>query len=199
MARPQSISTDILLKNAMSQFWQFGFESTSIQDLQRVCGLPASSLYNRFGNKAGLFEAALEQYVKKVVTGRCDKYLDPAKGLEGIYQYVASALNDPHSHWGCLLVNSQVQLEQLPPGAVPLIQSGSKQVCQALQRSLSQAQTLGEIAPNQPIELLAEQLALFIQGLLIQSTLPAAQPKIKRIKQMLAYQVAANKNTGDFL
>lgn len=199
MARPQSISTEILLKSAMGQFWQFGYEATSVQDLQRVCGLPASSLYNRFGSKAGLFESALEQYVQKVVKRRCDKYLDPAKGLEGIYQYVASALSGPQSHWGCLLVNSQAQLERLPLAAAPLIQSGGQLVCRALQESLSAAQAQGDIAPNQPLELLAEQLAIFIQGLLIQSSLAAVRPEANRIKKMLAHQVAAKYDSGDFL
>ncbi|GAA6151181.1 TetR/AcrR family transcriptional regulator [Pseudoteredinibacter isoporae] len=197
MARPQSISTDQLLKSAMAQFWQHGYQATSLQDLQQITGLPASSLYNRFGSKSGLFEAVLAQYVQKVVKGRCDKYLAPGMGLTGIYQYVASALEDPNAHWGCLMVNSQAQLEQLPSGSIPVIQEAGRLVCRALQQTLEEAEASGEIAEGQNLSLLAEQLALFIQGVLLQSSLPQNRPKKQNITDMLTQQLGVKNLSGD--
>ncbi|MBB6520421.1 TetR/AcrR family transcriptional regulator [Pseudoteredinibacter isoporae] len=197
MARPQSIPTDQLLKSAMAQFWQHGYLATSLQDLQRISGLPASSLYNRFGSKAQLFEAVLEQYVQKVVKGRCDKYLMAGTGLEGIQQYVASALNDPNAHWGCLLVNSQAQLEHIPEAAIALIREAGQLVCGALRQALEDAEAKEEIASGQNLSLLCEQLALFIQGLLLQSTLPHSRPKEQKVALMLAQQLRANNFSGD--
>ncbi len=198
MARPQSISTDQLLKGAMAQFWQHGYQATSMQNLQQISGLPASSLYNRFGSKSRLFEQVLEQYVQKVVKGRCDKYLAPGMGMVGIYQYVASALNDPNSHWGCLLVNSQAQLEHIPQASIGLIREAGQLVCRALQQALEDAEVQGEIAAGQNLSLLAEQLALFIQGLLLQSTLPQSRPNEQKVALMLAQQLRANNFNGDF-
>ena len=40
---------------------QTSYAATSISDISKACGLPASSIYWHFGNKQGLFAAVLEQ------------------------------------------------------------------------------------------------------------------------------------------
>ncbi|WP_299981508.1 TetR/AcrR family transcriptional regulator [uncultured Pseudoteredinibacter sp.] len=191
MPRPQSVSNEHLLKAAMAQFWQFGYQGSGMQDLQQVTGLPASSIYSRFGSKAGLFEAALELYVDKIVRGRCDKYLSAEKGLLGIQQYVASALDDPNSHWGCLLVNSQAQISALPAASHSIMQRGGEMVCEALYKAIVKAEEMAEIHPGQNARLLAEQLAIFIQGILVQSGLAQTRPASDRVAAMIAQQLAA--------
>ena len=46
----------------MQAFWRHGYESTSIGDLRKATGLNAPSLYAAFGDKRGLFRAALARY-----------------------------------------------------------------------------------------------------------------------------------------
>ncbi len=63
MARPREFDRDQVVDRAVEVFWRQGFEATSIQDLVEATGLNRGSLYNTFGDKAGLFEAALERYM----------------------------------------------------------------------------------------------------------------------------------------
>lgn len=46
----------------MRVFWQEGFEAASIDALCRAMNMPRASLYQRFGDKEGLFLAALAHY-----------------------------------------------------------------------------------------------------------------------------------------
>ncbi len=59
MARPREFDRDQVVDRAVDVFWRKGFEATSIRDLVEATGLNRGSLYNTFGDKAGLFEAAL--------------------------------------------------------------------------------------------------------------------------------------------
>lgn len=70
MARPRSISKDETLERALLLFWERGYDRTSIADLSEAIGVGPSSLYNTFGSKEGLFQAALDRYVAT--------YADPA-------------------------------------------------------------------------------------------------------------------------
>ncbi|MCV6622453.1 MAG: TetR/AcrR family transcriptional regulator [Cellvibrionaceae bacterium] len=194
MSRPQSVSNEQLLKAAMTQFWQFGYQGSGMQDLQQATGLPASSIYSRFGSKAGLFEATLEMYVDKIVRGRCDKYLGADKGLLGIQQYAVSALEDPNSHWGCLLVNSQAQISALPAASHSAMRRGGELVCEALNKAIVKAEEMAEIRPGQNAKLLAEQLAVFIQGLLVQSGLAEVRPSPDKVAAMIAQQLGAKNS-----
>lgn len=60
--RPRNFEPDLVLENAMQLFWSQGYEATSLQDLLLATGLSKSSLYESFGNKQSLFEAAFTRY-----------------------------------------------------------------------------------------------------------------------------------------
>src|ERR1700757_4861162 len=60
MARPKSYERDTVLIAARDVFWERGYEATSIAALEERTGLSRSSLYEEFGSKRDLFQAALE-------------------------------------------------------------------------------------------------------------------------------------------
>jgi AcrR family transcriptional regulator len=55
---------------ARNGFSECGPELTSIADLERHTGLDRSSLYNAFGSKQALFEAALRNYLEEGIESR---------------------------------------------------------------------------------------------------------------------------------
>jgi AcrR family transcriptional regulator len=62
VGRPLSFDRDAALGKAMRQFWETGYETTSVADLTRVMEITPPSLYAAFGDKEKLFLEALTRY-----------------------------------------------------------------------------------------------------------------------------------------
>lgn len=61
--RPTAFDRDAALQAAMLLFWRRGYESTSVAELTAAMGITPPSLYAAFGDKKGLFRAALARYL----------------------------------------------------------------------------------------------------------------------------------------
>ena len=62
MGRTKQFNQHAALDDAMQVFWTGGYHSTSMQDLVDSLGVNRQSIYDTFGGKHELFEAALERY-----------------------------------------------------------------------------------------------------------------------------------------
>ena len=60
---------------------------TSIVDLERHTGLDRSSLYNAFGSKQALFEAAMRSYLEEGIESRLSALRQPEAGLKTVTQF----------------------------------------------------------------------------------------------------------------
>ncbi|MBJ6760567.1 TetR/AcrR family transcriptional regulator [Myxococcaceae bacterium JPH2] len=67
MARTRTFNTDEAVRAARDLFWERGYEATSLADLEDATGLGRSSLYQAFGSKRGLYDAAVEHYLRHVI------------------------------------------------------------------------------------------------------------------------------------
>ncbi len=115
MGRPRGYDRDAVLVAARDLFWERGYEATSISDLEERTGLNRSSLYQEFGSKHALFEAALECYADRVIAmlladlRQPDSSLDTVVSLftrlSGLFRSSASV-----STRGCLMVNATAEL-----------------------------------------------------------------------------------------
>ncbi len=65
--RPKTFDQTQALEAAMFQFWEAGFEGSSMQNLVDRMGISRQSLYDTYGNKRELFEAALKKYREEVI------------------------------------------------------------------------------------------------------------------------------------
>ena len=64
--RPRTFDIDTTTEAALSLFWQQGFEATTLEQVTERTGINGSSLFAAYGNKHGLFMAALERYRAEV-------------------------------------------------------------------------------------------------------------------------------------
>lgn len=122
MARPRTFEVDEAVDAAKDTFWARGYEGTSIGDLEACTGLNRSSLYQAFGSKRKLFDAALERYRVLHVTPVLAALEAPGAGLpelRGYFATLASALRgDPElAVRGCLIVNTMAELGARDPEA----------------------------------------------------------------------------------
>ena len=67
MGRQSAFVREDTVRSARDVFWSEGYEGASMASLQRATGLNASSIYHAFGSKRGLFDAAIEDYLERVV------------------------------------------------------------------------------------------------------------------------------------
>jgi TetR/AcrR family transcriptional repressor of nem operon len=62
--RPREFDQKYVTRRAMEVFWSNGYNGTSLPDLLEGTGLSRSSLYAAYGDKRGLFLAALDQFIE---------------------------------------------------------------------------------------------------------------------------------------
>ncbi|MGO2053522.1 TetR/AcrR family transcriptional regulator [Arthrobacter sp. MYb211] len=112
MARTLAFDRAEVIENARSVFWSKGFEATSVPELEAATGLSRSSIYNSFGSKRGLFDAAVVSYLEEIVRPRLLPLLAdqvPASALTDYLQGLAAVFARPESlpaAHGCLLINT---------------------------------------------------------------------------------------------
>lgn len=112
MARTLAFDRAQVIHGARTVFWSKGFEAAAIPELEVATGLSRSSIYNSFGSKRGLFDAAVHSYLEEIVRPR----LMPLTAQDVAATALADYLKDlatlfarpeslPASH-GCLLLNT---------------------------------------------------------------------------------------------
>jgi AcrR family transcriptional regulator len=160
MARPRSFDEDAVLTAAMHAFRREGYTRMSVSRLEEVTGLHTSSLYNAYGDKAGLFERVVDHYLTTFVRPRLSAYAGPDATLEDLEGLFLSLLEPPlNDGFGCLIINSTLELGADPLTA-PGVRTGLAAVADDLDRVLRRE--LGDAAD-------ATVLVLMYQGLLVQS------------------------------
>ena len=84
--RTKDFEPDEVADAAMQVFWRRGYAATSVQDLVDGTGLGRGSLYNAFGSKQGLYEAALRRY-HALTAANLDLLARPGNARERIDVY----------------------------------------------------------------------------------------------------------------
>lgn len=72
MARPLGFDPDQAVTALKEVFWARGYDATSMQDIEAASGLAKQSLYRKFGDKRGMYQAALQAYADCEVASGAD-------------------------------------------------------------------------------------------------------------------------------
>ena len=111
MPRTKEFDPDAVLDRAMEQFWEEGYERTSVQDLVDATGLSRSSLYETFGSKHDLYVAALDRYRDREtheLIDRLDDGKSPLTCIRQVFEQAGEACSDEDGR-GCFVVNATVE------------------------------------------------------------------------------------------
>lgn len=110
MGRARAFDNDTVLLAAANVFRQRGYKDVSIAELEKATGLVSGSIYNAFGDKAGLFKAALHQYVQGFVRQRLERFAGADAKLEDLERLFLTVLEPPLADGhGCLVTNSIIE------------------------------------------------------------------------------------------
>jgi AcrR family transcriptional regulator len=145
MGRNQAFETASVVRAARDVFWDRGFEATTVADLEEATGLRRSSLYHCFGNKRGLFDAAVGDYLAAVVRPRLAVLRSGAADSSALVEYfdtLRTAIGElGQSSRGCLLVNCAAGLAAHDTAACAVVDGYRAELTGALRDALAAAST----------------------------------------------------------
>lgn len=159
------------MRRAMELFWVQGFEATSVRDLSQHLGIGQGSLYAAFGDKDGLYRAALEHYRMTLAAEALRSLEEGADARSAIREMLVERIRIAAGDGGrgCLAVNAVC--ERLPQDSATrrTVRDMQDATRDALAEVLRVASTRGEIAVRRDPETLAAFLVTFLNGLLVTS------------------------------
>jgi TetR/AcrR family transcriptional repressor of nem operon len=168
MARVREFDADEAVRRAMDLFWEQGYEATSLRDLTEALGIGSGSLYAAFGNKDGLFQAALARYQQEQAQPILDTFAaggDVRAELREVFGGVVAMAVSDRRRRGCLVVNSAT--ERIPHDAdtAAAVRRILTSIEGAIEDALRRAQQHGELDPGKDPAALAGFFVTFMNGL----------------------------------
>jgi TetR/AcrR family transcriptional repressor of nem operon len=148
MGRKKSYKRDELVGKAVEIFRDHGFSGTSAEMLVQGLGVNRYSLYAEFGNKQGLFDAALKRYDEEVVERNFGPLESPGAGIDEIralLEFFATASEGPAAGRGCLLCNTAVEFGPDDPSGAGFVQRYFERLSRAFHAALNNARDNGDL------------------------------------------------------
>ena len=106
--RPVSFDRDNVLDAAVLVFWEKGYDGSSLDNLTEAMGIKRPSLYAAFGNKRGLFEAAIERYASTrggLEFGVLQHDNEPRQVVSDFFKMSISCATEEGKPRGCMIAN----------------------------------------------------------------------------------------------
>ncbi|HEX4251408.1 MAG TPA: TetR/AcrR family transcriptional regulator [Pseudonocardia sp.] len=170
MPRPREFDDSTALDAAMETFWTKGYEATTTAELCESTGLGRGSLYNAFGSKLALYEAALGRYTEDGYARTLEILRAPGapgERLRALLLWVIDMdLADPERR-GCMALNASMDTAGRSGPVTELTRRHFALLEQALREVIEEGQRAGELAPDRDPLRLARTLQSTYYGLRI--------------------------------
>lgn len=168
MARPKQYVRSAVVESAMQLFWTRGYTDTSLSDLVEHTGINRVSLYNEFGNKQGLFLAALDLYFD-ISANWLEPLIAPDAGLEQLVDWFEQTIDGLESdQWrGGMMVNAAAELAAVNTEVRERTERHFRRVHEVFSVVLRNANDRNTIKPGIDIEGVAGALLQLAIGMLI--------------------------------
>jgi AcrR family transcriptional regulator len=178
---------------AVDVFWRRGFAAASISDLTQATGLSRSSLYQRFGDKDGLFLEAFQAYTERVLRRMQSAGATTSRGrIEAILRAFlpSGATRRPA---GCLIARSCGEAGELSPQGRAAATTAVARQREVLVGVLRDGVRDGELACSADLEALSWHYLAVLQAVVSFSTAGAATDMPERMIQvaMTAWPLAS--------
>jgi AcrR family transcriptional regulator len=183
IGRPKHFSRAQVMERSIPVFWQHGFASTSLADLEAATGVNRSGLYTEFRDKEDLFLASLGHYI--ATSGLANILATEPLGWDNVEKYLRMAIGCWSGQKGCFSVSAMRELAILPPEARRIVGKSLKPIRRLLISNIK-AEHTGAGHPRMDAASLADMTMTFFSGLSIEQNLAAnAQAALKRIETFM--------------
>lgn len=174
MPRQREFDTDTVVARAINLFWKNGYDGTSVQQLVDATGVSRAGLYAVFGNKEGLFNAAIDRYMSRGVGQMIlDAPLDEpvASLLRRVFgQIVEQGAIHARPH-GCMITNTAVEMAEGHAPAAAKVAANMLEIEADLYSRIRRGQACGEISCNMDARAAARFVLNNMHGLRVMSKL----------------------------
>lgn len=164
---------DLVLEDALQVFWRQGLPTTGVQALVTATGVSRSSLYATFGNKDGLYAAALGRYIEQHSAPAFAHLSAATSGLTAIEEFFAALIDlrcsGPVAGWGCMVTNAYAGPECAQPVIRTLLEEHHTTLQSAMRSALTGADRLGHLQPSTDLDAAAAVLATLAYGVNLRS------------------------------
>lgn len=169
MARLREFDEEKALDAAMHLFWEKGYSATSLSDLTAKMGIQRPSLYAAFGDKEGLFEAALRRYTKLHASKvRIKLQNRPVKeGIRTFFEELVEEEYKKETDKGCFCINTMVELASHNEKFEILTREHQMYLSVLFQELIDEGIRNGEFTNNLNSKALAQMLVTSLVGLTV--------------------------------
>jgi len=161
------------IESAELLFWRDGVRAVGVAQLSSATGLSRSSLYNAFGDKHGLYLAAVDRYLSTRALPSFVRLESAPDGVAGIRRFfdelITARCSGPHRGWGCLIVNGSIELADSDLEARARFTRHADALRTAFTAALTRANDARELRRDTEIASHAELLTLLAYGLTVRS------------------------------
>jgi len=170
MARLREFDEEKALDAAMQLFWEKGYAATSLSDLTAKMEIQRPSLYAAFGDKEGLFEAALRRYTNLHAASIRTKLQKEQSVKEAIRIFFENMVEEEYkkeSNKGCFCINTMVELAPHNEKFEVLTREHQMYLSVIFQELITKGIQSGELQSDVNAKALAQTLVTSLIGLTV--------------------------------
>lgn len=170
MARQREFDEEKALDAAMQLFWEKGFEATSLSDLTSRMGIQRPSIYATFGDKKGLFEAALRKYTSShaaYIRTNLQNHSSVKEAFRVFFENMVAKEYEKSPSWGCFCINSMVELAPHDEKFEILTREHQMYLSVIFQETIERGLRSGELDSGINAKGLAQTLVISLIGLTV--------------------------------
>lgn len=170
MARLREFDKKKALDAAMQLFWEKGYAATSLSDLTAKMEIQRPSLYAAFGDKEGLFEAALRRYTNLHAASIRTKLQKEQSVKEAIRIFFENMVEEEYkkeSNKGCFCINTMVELAPHNEKFEVLTREHQMYLSVIFQELITKGIQSGELQSDVNAKALAQTLVTSLIGLTV--------------------------------
>ncbi|MFI6738135.1 TetR/AcrR family transcriptional regulator [Nonomuraea sp. NPDC050451] len=184
MGRPKQFDPDVAVEHAMQVFWRKGYAATTPQDLVDALGIGKGSLYNTFGSKHALFEAALGRYRDSQASALIEMLEEPGPVKDRLRRTLRLLsemdLADPDRR-GCLAVNTAAELGRADESAAQLVRRMFDRTEDAFRALVEEGRRTGEIAADRDAQAIGSLLLNTVVGMRLLARVADGPDRLTRV------------------
>lgn len=140
MARSKSFDEQEVVTRAMFAFLEQGYEATSLSALEKATGVDRKGLYNTFGDKEGLFIAALQRFIetgstRHILFAESEGAAFPE--IVSAFAFIVGYSQTDMGQYGCLACNTLREPIGESPNVRPVLQGYLARVRTAFHNALT--------------------------------------------------------------
>lgn len=170
MARLREFDEEKALDAAMQLFWEKGYAATSLSELTAKMEIQKPSLYSAFGDKEGLFEAALRRYTNLHAANIRTKLQNEQSVKEAIRTFFENMVEEEYKKEfskGCFCINTMVELAPHNEKFEVLTREHQMYLAVIFQELITKGIRSGELQNDLNAKALAQTLVTSLIGLTV--------------------------------